>query len=267
MHRAKRRGSLTKENNMDRKTKFATIGLFTAIILLIFSFSSSEQKQKKSEPKAETVAPAVPPLSHREYADKQMQIFWNENFGHQLEQLNQLTQTMPEIHQRLLENQEAISKRFGKNLEIRLQMAYEKNKNIMQGAQVENGAPRLVIVLPNVLNLDDLLRKEVKEYRKEVLQISVLVGMLHELDHLRYNPPEHLQKDSPLSAEGLAAGEKQAWGYTCRYTIAPLIERYGKTLSPNALAFYRDWVDSDRDENSKAWEERIRKVYNSFHND
>ena len=177
-----------------------------------------------------------------------------------------LCQTMPEVRQRFFEGLESVGKRFGvKNLEIRLQTKYDENRGVMWGAQVENDLPVVVIILPNLLNLERLLRREIKEYKKEVLQLSVLVGILHETDHLRYNTREHLQKGRPFSVEEVVANEKQAWGYTCRYTIAPLVEKYGKVLDPNHMAFYRDWIESGRDENSGTWEEKIRKAYRFFH--
>ena len=198
-------------------------------------------------------------MAHREYSERRMEKFWTGD-GANLAEAFLTAKEMPEVYQRLQENMAAVNQRFGKPLNFNVG-GYDKNSRIViMGSTVIRGVPNVVVVVPNLINMDDALRKS--GYEKDVLFVSMVVDIIHELDHLRYNsPPDCFESRKPFSAEEAIARESEAWDYTCRYTISVVVEKYGRVVNPNHADIYRHWLNCRRGENIAEWQAGIRRVY------
>ena len=135
---------------------------------------------------------------------------------------------------------------------------HPKSRDIIAGNRMSSDAAILEVYVPKLMKLWDGLRLAGETRWREQFELTVVVSVMHELDHL-VDPQTGLYDDGSL--ETLVAKEKSAWAKTCEFTIAPLVEIYHLPLSPIIRFYYEGWVNTGRDEESKAWHEFIRKSH------
>lgn len=153
-----------------------------------------------------------------------------------------------------------IQARYGKMFDIRM----DKNFNpvsplVAESAGVEKGSPYVGLILPAFMNIHrELIAENGDELGKKLFRQSIIVGFMHELDHLAFGfvTPEGSPKDHAKSLEN----ETRAWAETCENTISELV-RLKLQLGPNEVTYYSAWVASDRSVSSPSWIAFIRNAY------
>ncbi|MFA5878496.1 MAG: hypothetical protein WC845_03980 [Candidatus Staskawiczbacteria bacterium] len=241
------------------KYKRATLVIVIALVCACIAVIANKKDVAK-----ERFTKKFPPMRYGHYSDNELKSFWINNFGLKLEKLRTFAEQFPEVKQRFDEGFEIIGNIYGKPINIKFVLGYTDHRDVMWYSGVgDKGAPMVFIVLPNVMNLDawfGVIDSDYRKGQKELLYTAVLVGVMHELDHLRLN----MKNRSPSDVDELVLGEKQAWAETCQYTISPLIEKYNRKVDPDSFFFYRKWIASGRDKKSQLWEAEIRKEYKKF---
>ncbi len=195
-----------------------------------------------------------PPLPSKE----EMRVFWNTYLKIPLTQsLYKGTFPIPVVQERYTTLKAEIEKKYGKEFVFKVILNYlPKSQYIIMANGIETGGvPTVYVFMPAVMNSYHAGVRE--NLTEEERLLSVAIGLLHELDHLFFNPMQQNQ-DAKHSAtekeEELVRNEIQIWALTCEYTLSPLVEKHGYKLVSGDLAFYRAWTNFGRSVQNPMWE-------------
>jgi len=118
------------------------------------------------------------------------------------------------------------------------------------------GHPLVTLYVPEAVVLFDMLKKDGSPTWRARFTNDVMVAYFHELHHLELGHPlENVGKGISLEHE------RKAWAVTCRNVLPLMIDEYHLPVSAVAIEYYTAWTRAEKDENSPAWHEFIRRKY------
>jgi hypothetical protein len=130
------------------------------------------------------------------------------------------------------------------------------NNRAVLGTYVKDGKPYVDLLIPAIMDAHTFLLADYPHQAKEFFEYTIVIGFIHELDHLAtglVGSKEDLVK--------LIDHETKVWALTCEYGIRPMVEVHGVTIGSSDAEYYEDWLKSGRDAESSFWKMSIRRVY------
>jgi len=194
------------------------------------------------------------------YTLAEMQAFWKTHCDEACrEQLPNNRYHIPEVQERYNLLCKKINEKYGKIHRISASPIYARaSKDITAGAVPRVNDPEVVFFVPAMV--DCFHQRKNAGGKEDEMKYTCVVGYIHELEHLAWEKPlEFREENAPLDA--LVESERVTWDLTCRFTIAPLIERYGAPIGPSDRGYYENWVKSGCNSESPEWERFIRGQY------
>lgn len=197
--------------------------LFLTTILLVLGCPID----KKNEP-----TPTVAERVERKFSDEELHAFWDSHFNRTvMEEVLRARYSVSDINNRYLELSRRSAERYGKVFAIEASTSFNnRSRDVLAGCDARGGNPVLRIFVPAQLQF----------YRSgkvtpQTFEVSIVIGLLHELEHLASGC------DNVDGKEALIASEVTAWDRTCRYTVSALV-RAGRNLDPVGATMYRGWL-------------------------
>ena len=186
-----------------------------------------------------------------------MKKFWEEELN-ELIFLQLVESKLPysEINEHFADCIKHINSRTGTPMNISLSTSYHWSSNDVEGSagiEPKDGSVVITLFVPAIMDLFDFLTFSNFPHWREAFQTHCIILFMHEMEHLR--------KDTPTQKHIDIAEESRAWAETCRYTIAPLVEKYHLPLISNDANMYYAWKESAGDANSEVWKLAIEKLY------
>lgn len=161
------------------------------------------------------------------------------------------------VGQRVSILMELITKRYGRNLAVKLSsIYYSASRNTFAASGFVDGVPTLYIVVPAYRDIYENLQKKRVERLQAVFENTLSIGLIHELEHLAYG----LVPQAGTTREQFDDLEVQTWAHTCEETIRIFFEMALPLREPEQL-FYRAWVSGGRTMLSAKWRDFVRQVY------
>ncbi len=171
----------------------------------------------------------------------------------------------PEINKVAQENQASIANLYSTSLTVRIwinlfgHLHDDGNKTTLFACGLVNNNPQVAVFL----SILDRAFFHIIKYKHgntqlgaEIFQNTVLVGVMHEIDHIALGLIG--KKEDPIQT--LIDIECAVWAKTCKDTLSPLIEQYGKEF-PYYKSIYDEWVLCGRSAESQRWKDSIAKTY------
>lgn len=164
---------------------------------------------------------------------------------------------IPDIGKKLSENWEKIAERYGCNVSIEASDSFPSDdpgegKMLMFGCALKDGKPKMVMFVRNLIMIWSTIGGN-----SSVWESFVVVGVMHELDHLALGVVELTPtRDIPKIIEG----ESIVWARTCQNTMRLLVEN-NWPLCGSDQDLYNAWISCNRKEKSSQWISFIKKRY------
>jgi hypothetical protein len=166
---------------------------------------------------------------------------------------------IPELSERYMELARAVDQRWGGYGVNFCSVYLAESREAPAFCKLDVKPPKLVLVIPKLMDIAQELEREGGNWRSR-FELTIVVGMIHEMEHIAtddYDPTDPL--------ELLVFNEKRAWDRTCRFTLAPLVEKYHLPLPAGFGAYYQEWLKANRDESNPNWDHFIRSHYAPVH--
>lgn len=181
--------------------------------------------------------------------------FWEQNLhAVVIDQLMVGNYQIPKIAERFAYLWNMVAMRYQEELWLSLVTMYNPaSKAIRAGAVVHNGVPTVELVIPAIMDEFNEVRLTGDDDWMERSQLSVVISVIHEMEHLA---------GDDFGAD-LVTEEARAWHLTCLYVLAPLVEIYGLDIGSTAHVYYRLWIEAGRSE-GPAWTEAVGSIYNQI---
>lgn len=197
--------------------------LFLTTILLVLGCPTD----KKDE-----TAPNVAERIEGKPSNEELHAFWDAHLNRiVMEEVVRARYPVSEINNRYLELVRQSTERYGKVFAIEASTVFnDLSRDVLAGCDARGGNPVLRIFVPAQLRL-----YRSGEVTPQTFEVAVVVGLLHELEHLASGC------DIEESKEALIASEVTAWDRTCRYAISALV-RAGRNLDPGSVTMFRGWL-------------------------
>jgi len=165
----------------------------------------------------------------------------------------------PEIAERFKETNLEILRQTKKAIHIDCSTSYnwaDKRVEGTAGMIESNNMACITLHIPAIRDTFDMLQKSRDLHWEEAFKSHQIILVMHESEHLRAGDtkPTHIDMSE----------ESRAWDDTCRYTIAPLAEKYHVPLFSSDAVIYRAWKEAGGDTNSFYWLEAMKKRYGEF---
>lgn len=206
---------------------------------------------------------SLPTVEERLPAEIEQKIFWDRHLDKVISKdLLPYPSTfyIPEIRDRYNFLRKTISKRYARGIEFNCSTVFSpRSRNVAAGCEVREGIPCLRLFIPKQMEICEEFRQSGKEDWNEQFKLSVVVSIMHELEHLACDPSDDPKDTQTL--EGLVFQEKIAWDSTCRYSIMPLIENHHFNMAGSHVLYYRAWIATGRDKDSPGWTKFLTDAY------
>lgn len=173
-------------------------------------------------------------------------------------QLSKANTPYPEVNARYKEGCEIIRKEFGKTLAAELQSAYHPaGKRVLgyAGLAADGSTSQISLVIPALKNRFAELKAKGDPQFRETFKLEVIIVVMHELEHLRYLLRFATVKEFNVEEE------TRAWFETCKYTIAPLVDKYGLPVDEEIQSVYLAWKITGQNPSDPDWKEVIQNLY------
>ena len=122
-----------------------------------------------------------------------------------------------------------------------------KSRQVAATSMLVSGKPQVVLFLPKILELESLYREgNIPEWENQ-LNDTVVVIILHEIEHLAYG---YLAEEHTF--ESTVNAESKTWAITCEKVLDPLVQ-HDSYLTGTATDTYKKWVECGRNANSPIW--------------
>jgi hypothetical protein len=186
--------------------------------------------------------------------------FWEAYMAQIITSVVQGTYRLSLINDRFQNNNRLISARYKRILNVTMsilacQDQFGGEGSLPQGCRIVDGEPQVVLFVPTLIEvMAHLKRKHPGSYR-EVFETALVVGTIHETDHLAMGLAEEGDALSTLN------DEQRVWAETCEHTIRPLVEIYHEPICASDMMYYQAWVKAGRNVESSEWRTFIRKLY------
>lgn len=190
-------------------------------------------------------------------SDLEMQIFWAKELNDLIYlQLVEGKLPYPEINQHFADYNKHISARTGRSMTVSLSTNYHwscKDAEGSAGINSKDGSVEIQLYVPAIMDLFEALERSNQPRWREAFKAHCIILFMHEMEHLR--------KDTPMKKHIDISEESRAWVETCRYTIAPLVEKYHLPLFLSDFNMYYSWNESAGNGDSQIWKNAILKLY------
>ena len=250
----------TNDRRMLKKESAVRNFIFLIAMMLAMLFIGTafmDYRKAKAGPekpllKADTQSP---------YSEQEMHDVWTNDFQNIVVSLFSNAYPLQKIQERFDRLSGAIVDRYHTNVPIHLITTYmAENADIFAGCYITNGQPQLDIIIPRLLDIIGEQRDKADPEWRATAQDELLVGILHEFDHIAIQ--KNLGASAyPPSLDELVEAESAAWAQTCEHTITLLIEEYHAPLPRTDHIYYEKWVAAGHNENSPLWKDFIRSAY------
>ncbi|MES2436877.1 MAG: hypothetical protein V4519_02605 [Patescibacteria group bacterium] len=188
--------------------------------------------------------------------------FYNQRIGPILNLLISCTYPLELIQRRFDSHRLTISRCYGRPIDLKViavdHPAYAGDqKMISMSNTARNGIPIIDLYMP-ALERQYAIRQKLDGINCDAMWQSVIVmGVLHELDHLANGWTDCAPGDIPALIEY----ERLTWGKTSEYGMVPWVQNYGQILSPLCQRWYDAWIAADRDVDHPSWVTFVTSKY------
>lgn len=166
---------------------------------------------------------------------------------------------LPEIKALLNELLDRVQQRYGKMLQVDFQVVHRpESPAIREASAVIDGAPVILMVIPARMDQYYWWRGQGVAGHEEMFKTSIVIGIIHELQHLAYGV--EYGDSVPTSNDALDREEVSTWALTCERAIRVFIEN-GYATTPEDRLYYEAWVAGGRTELSQSWNTFVRQAY------
>ena len=193
----------------------------------------------------------------------QVKEFWDKEAMPVIKRLLNGQYRLPEIQARF---QWAVGEILGKyGVPLNIDMSFiaptdrgGKNLILPVGCHFRGGRPEVGFFAPVFRTIfRDLRSSKPADFRK-LFERDVVIGFMHELDHLVQGIIDNPNRAQVVDFECLAQAA------TCEHTIRVFTEVYHEELCKDDMLFYSTWVKCGRNAESKDWRDFIAKMYGSL---
>ena len=169
-----------------------------------------------------------------------------------------------EIQARYNQLCEKIAQRYPHGLKITLSdVASEdsvgKNMTLPFGCRCINGVPEVALFVPAIRMVFEDFHKSSPRNFRQVFESCVIIGFLHELDHLALRI---IGDEADLAK--VINGERIVWAETCEQAVRLFLDIYIEPLCWSDMLYYSAWVRCRRNVESKQWKDFIASLYGSL---
>ncbi len=249
---------------MKRTTSF-WLRLMSAVslvgILLVVSLNVRQKDHVAEQPASHVATPSQP--VQRRYTEEELKRFWNDQCKVVEEFVLHGQFRVPELSERYHTLHALVVERYHSSFRANWVMDYDPaSVDTITGCSVKDGAPQIEVMLAKAADLSIEYRARGDRQWKERLENSLVVGILHELDHLTCEGATPPAQQPPFDVR--VEAERRAWAQTCEHTLRVLIERYNAPLGTSEELYYLKWVNAGRNLDSPQWIEAMREAYGSL---
>ena len=192
------------------------------------------------------------------YSEGELHSFWDMYLEQPIHQslLNQGIHPISEIrgHYGFLSNE--VLRKYGRAFQVNYSPTYDPASRSVVGAnKVVAGQPIIYIIVPAIY--DQYLRWRMmypENFTKRTVN-SVVITVLHELEHLYLDTSEN----PPGSYSELVDSEADTWFMTCRDVLSVFV-RNGEPISPSDGLTYASWLKCGQT-TGPCWTNEIRVQY------
>ncbi len=196
------------------------------------------------------------------YTQKQGEEFLESTITPLIKQLRNGSYPTPELQNRYKDREKVIVERYQKIVTVYVvgdELIKNELATTIAAPAIVDGVPNLQIFVKALWNTWEEF-KTTNTYRRpdaqQIFNDYFVACLLHEIEH--FSGETSMLDRSP---ENSLRGELEAWGKTCEFALAPLVEKYNRPIHPSFLTFYNAWVKGGRQQQSVELEALIRRVY------
>lgn len=218
----------------------------TSLIMLCIPLSAAAQSSVKP------VSPAYPEAQVRTFYAARMQSVVEST-------LVKREHPLPEIAQLLRELLDKVQKRYSKLPHVEFVPTHRpESPTIREASAVFDGVPIMLMVIPARMDQYYWWRGQGTAGHEEMFKTSIVIGIIHELQHLAYGM--EYGDNVPSSNDALDREEVSIWALTCEKALRVFIEN-GYATTPEDRLYYDAWVAGGRTELSQSWNTFVRQTY------
>ncbi len=218
--------------------------LFTAIFIVVSVFFYQKTEEQKA-----TIKPSR--------TEAEIKNFWEVEVAPTINSLVESKTQYAEVNARFTDSNNEVFKKTHKVLAVNLSTAYHwatKDAEASAGFDFNNGSVSIEIYVQSIMDTFEVMRERSEPLWREAFCAHIIIVFMHEMEHARgdIDQIKHIDINE----------EFRAWKETCRYTIAPLADKYHIPLTLNDFKVYMAWKESDV--NNQVWINAIRHLYADF---
>lgn len=187
----------------------------------------------------------------------QMQLFYKEHMRAAVEdQFMRAAHPIPEVTARIASQMSIVQRTRHTYIDLQVVYGYIDNEPWKyQVTRINADPPQIRVSVLAYMNRYHRLEQQGAKDINAAFEDALIVGLIHELDHMVLDAVNGFPKD-PTKADMIRA-EIEAWAETSEHAIRPFAERH-LPLDVSDEGVYKMWVDAGRSVTSVAWIDAVQ---------